>query len=91
MVRRGSGHVTLLGAGPGAADLITLRGLTTLQAADVIYYNRLSDAALLDHAKPEARCTSVGKAPGSHAVPQAEINARLVRSAQFGLNVVRLK
>ncbi len=88
---RKPGHVTLLGAGPGAADLITLRGLVALQAADVIYYDRLADPALLAHAKPGARCISVGKAPGCHSVPQDQINARLVQSAQKGQTVVRLK
>ena len=90
-VQRPQGHVTLLGAGPGAADLITLRGLTALQSADVIYFDRLVDADLLHHAKPTARCISVGKAPGHHSVPQQQINARLVASAQLGLAVVRLK
>ena len=88
---RKSGHVILLGAGPGAADLITLRGLAALQSADVIYYDRLSDPALLSHAKPGASCISVGKSPGHHALPQDQINARLVQSAQLGLTVVRLK
>jgi uroporphyrin-III C-methyltransferase len=90
-VRRKSGHVTLLGAGPGTADLITLRGLAALQSADIIYYDRLADPALLAFAKAGAICVSVGKAPGHHAVPQEDINARLVHSAQQGKVVVRLK
>ncbi len=90
-VQHKSGHVTLLGAGPGAADLITLRGLAALKSADVIYYDRLVDPALLTFAKSGAICISVGKAPGHHAVPQEEINARLVHSAQKGRAVVRLK
>jgi uroporphyrin-III C-methyltransferase len=85
------GHVTLLGAGPGAADLITLRGMLALQAADVIFYDRLADPALLGYAKTSARKISVGKAPGNHSVPQGEINAHLVRAAQEGQQVVRLK
>ena len=89
--RRKPGHVTLLGAGPGAADLITLRGLAALQGADVIYYDRLADPALLAHAKPGTVCVSVGKAPGHHSVPQDQINRRLVQSAGLGLSVVRLK
>lgn len=84
------GHVTLCGAGPGAADLITLRGLAALQAADVVFYDRLSDPALLAHA-PRARHVSVGKAPGNHSVPQDQINARLIEAALQGLKVVRLK
>ena len=58
--RRVQGRVILLGAGPGAADLITLRGLKALQAADVIFYDRLCDPALLAHARPSATCVSVG-------------------------------
>lgn len=91
MQGRSPGHVTLLGAGPGAADLITLRGMQALQAADVIFYDRLSDPALLDFAKPGARLISVGKAPGHHSVPQPQINALLVQAAQQGHKVVRLK
>lgn len=85
------GHVTLLGAGPGAADLITLRGMRALQAADVIFYDRLADAALLDFAKVGARKISVGKAPGNHSQSQPQINALLVTAALQGLRVVRLK
>lgn len=85
------GHVTLLGAGPGAADLITLRGLQALQAADVIFYDRLSDPTLLTFVKPGAQTISVGKAPGNHSVPQGQINARLVQAARQGQSVVRLK
>lgn len=90
-LRGKTGHVTLLGAGPGSADLITLRGLAALQSADVIYYDRLADPALLQHAKRGARCISVGKAPNNHSVPQDRINEALVQSAQLGLTVVRLK
>lgn len=89
--RRGQGTVALVGAGPGSADLITLRGLDRLKAADVVYYDRLADPALLDHARPGASLIYVGKAPGCHAMPQARINALLVQSARQGLRVVRLK
>lgn len=86
-----SGFVSLVGAGPGSADLITLRGLQRLQAADVVYYDRLADPALLNHARKGASLIYVGKAPGCHAMPQAQINALLVQSAQAGQQVVRLK
>jgi uroporphyrin-III C-methyltransferase len=89
--KRGRGHVTLLGAGPGAADLITLRGLHALQSADVIFFDRLSDPALLAYAKPGARCIPVGKAPGNHTIPQDQINLSLVQAARQGHAVVRLK
>ncbi|MES2435963.1 MAG: uroporphyrinogen-III C-methyltransferase [Pseudomonadota bacterium] len=85
------GFVSLVGAGPGSADLITLRGLQRLQAADVVYYDRLADPALLKHARKGAALIYVGKAPGCHAMPQVQINALLVQSAQAGLQVVRLK
>lgn len=85
------GFVSLVGAGPGSADLITLRGLDRLQAADVVYYDRLADPALLKRARKGASLIYVGKAPGCHAMPQSQINALLVQSAQAGLNVVRLK
>jgi uroporphyrin-III C-methyltransferase len=83
------GHVTLLGAGPGSADLITLRGLQRLQSAEVIFYDRLADPALLDHA-PQAEHIYVGKAPGCHAMPQEAINAALVHAGRTR-RVVRLK
>jgi uroporphyrin-III C-methyltransferase len=85
------GFVSLVGAGPGSADLITLRGLNRLQAADVVYYDRLADPALLKHARRGASLIYVGKAPGCHAMPQTQINVLLVQSAQAGQQVVRLK
>jgi uroporphyrin-III C-methyltransferase/precorrin-2 dehydrogenase/sirohydrochlorin ferrochelatase len=85
------GFVSLVGAGPGSADLITLRGLDRLQAADVVYYDRLADPALLKRARKAESLIYVGKAPGCHAMPQARINALLVKSAQAGQRVVRLK
>ena len=86
-----SGFVSLVGAGPGSADLITLRGLDRLKAADVVYYDRLADPALLSHAKRGAVLVYVGKAPGCHAIPQEQINALLVQAARAGQQVVRLK
>ena len=85
------GFVSLVGAGPGSADLITLRGLQRLQAADVVYYDRLADPALLHYARKGADLIYVGKAPGCHAMPQAQISALLVQSALRGQQVVRLK
>ncbi len=86
-----SGHVSLVGAGPGSADLITLRGLDRLRSADVIYYDRLADPALLHHARPGAARIYVGKAPGCHAVPQEQISQMVVAAAMQGQHVVRLK
>jgi len=85
------GAVSLVGAGPGCADLITLRGVRRLQEADVIYFDRLVDPALLDLARPDASRVFVGKAPGLRAWPQARINRLLVASALAGKRVVRLK
>jgi uroporphyrin-III C-methyltransferase len=83
------GHVTLLGAGPGSADLLTIRGLQRLQTAEVIFYDRFADPALLHHA-PQAEHIYVGKAPGCHAMPQDAINAALVAAGRTK-RVVRLK
>jgi uroporphyrin-III C-methyltransferase len=85
------GSVSLVGAGPGSADLITLRGLARLKAADTVYYDRLADPALLTHARPDAALIYVGKAPGCHAMPQDRINALMVAAARQGQRVVRLK
>lgn len=85
------GSVSLVGAGPGSADLITLRGLDRLKAADTVYYDRLADPALLAYTRPGAALVYVGKAPGCHAMPQDRINALMVAAARAGRRVVRLK
>ncbi len=85
------GFVSLVGAGPGSADLITLRGLDRLRQADAVFYDRLADPALLRHVRPAAALTYVGKAPGYHSMPQDRINALLIDAALRGLRVVRLK
>lgn len=83
--------VSLVGAGPGCADLITLRGVRRLQEADVVFYDRLADPALLDLARKDAERVYVGKAPGAHSWPQDRIDAVLVSAAKRGQRVVRLK
>ncbi len=85
------GSVALVGAGPGSKDLITLRGLRRLQEADVIFYDRLIDPELLDHARDDAERIYVGKAPGHHHWPQEKISGVLVDYARQGKRVVRLK
>jgi len=85
------GFVHLVGAGPGAADLVTLRALRLLGEADVIVHDRLGTEAALDLARRDATRINVGKAQGDHTMPQAEINALLVRLARDGNRVVRLK
>jgi uroporphyrin-III C-methyltransferase len=85
------GKVYLVGAGPGAPDLITLKGLRCLRAADVVIYDRLIAPQLLAEARADAELIFAGKRPGCHQLPQAEINRLLVEHARQGRLVVRLK
>lgn len=91
-----TGLVTLVGAGPGDAGLLTLQGLRALQDADVIVADRLGARTLLeqlarDGETIDAEVIDVGKLPGHHPVPQDGINELLVQLARAGKNVVRLK
>lgn len=86
-----AGIVSLVGAGPGARDLITLRGVQRLQEADVIFYDRLVDPGLLELARRDAERVHVGKAPGLPSWPQDRINGLIVAAARQGKRVVRLK
>ncbi|MEP1793105.1 siroheme synthase CysG [Parasphingorhabdus sp.] len=85
------GSVALVGAGPGAKDLITLRAVQRLQEADVIFYDRLVDPEVLELARRDAERVYVGKAPGCHSWPQEKITQTLVSAAQRGQRIVRLK
>jgi uroporphyrin-III C-methyltransferase/precorrin-2 dehydrogenase/sirohydrochlorin ferrochelatase len=85
------GHVSLVGAGPGAEDLLTLRAQRLLQEADVIVYDKLVPEAIVAMGRRDALRIYVGKAKGAHSASQDEINAILVREAQDGRRVVRLK
>ncbi|MCV6594930.1 MAG: siroheme synthase CysG [Silicimonas sp.] len=87
----GSGRIALVGAGPGAADLLTLRAVEHLQEADVIFYDRLVDPEVLELARRDSERIYVGKHPGAHALPQDRINAQVVAEARKGRRVVRLK
>jgi uroporphyrin-III C-methyltransferase/precorrin-2 dehydrogenase/sirohydrochlorin ferrochelatase len=86
-----AGFVYLVGAGPGAADLVSLRALRLLGEADVIVHDRLGTQEVLRLARRDARFVDVGKSQGDHTMPQAEINALLIREARAGRRVVRLK
>ncbi|WP_407317107.1 uroporphyrinogen-III C-methyltransferase [Isoptericola halotolerans] len=85
------GHVTLVGAGPGAADLLTYRAWRAVARADVVVHDRLVPVEVLDDLGEHVEVVDVGKAPGRHKVPQDGINALLVRHARAGRRVVRLK
>ncbi|MDF0715695.1 uroporphyrinogen-III C-methyltransferase [Muricauda sp. 334s03] len=88
-MRRG-GKLTVVGAGPGDVDLITLKGVKALQNADVVLYDALVDSELLEHAS-QAEQIFVGKRRGCYSYQQEQINDLIVERAQQGLHVVRLK
>lgn len=85
------GFVWLVGAGPGATDLLTLRAQRVLQLADVIVHDALVPDAVIAMGRRDAERIDVGKRKGRHSVSQAEIEAILVREAEAGKRVVRLK
>ena len=85
------GRASLVGAGPGAVDLLTVRAVQAIQSADVLLYDKLVGAEVLALAPAGARRIDVGKRCGRHAMSQAAINALIVRHAQAGAHVVRLK
>ncbi len=85
------GRVYLVGAGPGDPELLTLRGATLLAGADVVLYDNLVSARILELAPASAERIYVGKKAAHHVLPQDEINALLVSHARQGRRVVRLK
>ncbi len=85
------GHVALIGAGPGAEDLLTLRAQRLLMQADVILFDALVPEAVVAMGRRDAERIGVGKRKGCHSKSQAEINALLVELAGAGKRVVRLK
>ena len=86
-----AGKVWLVGAGPGDPELLTLKALKALQAAEVVVHDRLTPQAIIDLAAPGARRIDVGKRKSRHTLPQDDINLLLVGLAREGLRVVRLK
>jgi uroporphyrinogen III methyltransferase/synthase len=85
------GRVSLVGAGPGDPGLLTIRGRTLLEQADVIYYDNLAAPAVLGYAPRTAEKIYVGKKRADHAISQDELSNRLVAEANKGRRVVRLK
>ena len=85
------GHVWLVGAGPGAEDLLTLRAQRVMMEADVIVFDALVPQAIVDMGRRDAERISVGKRKGCHSKSQEEINNLLVALAGDGKRVVRLK
>ncbi|HET6970147.1 MAG TPA: SAM-dependent methyltransferase, partial [Phenylobacterium sp.] len=88
---RGPGQVWLVGAGPGDPELLTIKALKALQAAEVVVHDGLVSDEILDLAPTSARRISVAKRKSRHSYSQDEINRMLVAFAREGLNVVRLK
>lgn len=88
---RPRGRVSLVGAGPGDPELLTLRAARRIAEADVIVYDNLVGDGILELARPTTRLIYAGKQAGRHALPQAEINRLLVELGSEGLDVVRLK
>ena len=85
------GTVCLVGAGPGAGELLTIRGMERLKACDAVVYDHLASQELLGFVRKDCRIIYAGKEAGSHSMPQEEINRLLIGLAKEGLNVVRLK
>ncbi|MEA2868002.1 MAG: uroporphyrin-III C-methyltransferase / precorrin-2 dehydrogenase / sirohydrochlorin ferrochelatase [Bradyrhizobium sp.] len=85
------GRVTLVGAGPGDPDLLTVKALRALQDADVVFYDELVSPEILDRARRDASRVPVGRRVGKPGIGQAAINKLLIEAAKSGQRAVRLK
>ena len=85
------GKVLLVGAGPGDASLITVKGLLAIREAQVLVHDRLVNLELISQVPPNCKIINVGKTSNHHPVPQEQINQILIDHALAGKNVVRLK
>lgn len=88
---RADGHVTLVGAGPGDPDLLTIKALRALQDADVVFYDELVSPEVLDRARRDAARVPVGRRVGKPGIGQDAINSLLIEAARAGQRAVRLK
>ncbi|MGF1737173.1 uroporphyrinogen-III C-methyltransferase [Photobacterium satsumensis] len=89
--RKKQGFVSLVGAGPGDPELLTLKALKSIQSADVILHDHLVTKAIIQNAKPGTHIIEVGKSYNNPSATQEGINAMLVSMAQRGLRICRLK
>jgi uroporphyrin-III C-methyltransferase / precorrin-2 dehydrogenase / sirohydrochlorin ferrochelatase len=89
--RNGSGHVALIGGGPGDPELITVLGRRLLAEADVVVTDKLAPRGLLDQLDPDVEVIDAGKAPHAHNLTQDQINDLIVARARAGQRVARLK
>ncbi|MDP3170266.1 MAG: uroporphyrinogen-III C-methyltransferase, partial [Polaromonas sp.] len=86
-----NGHCTLVGAGPGDPELLTLKALKAIQAATVLLVDDLVSDEIVAYARPDARIVHVGKRGGCKSTPQEFIEKLMIMAAREGENVVRLK
>src|SRR3954447_534351 len=85
------GRVYLVGAGPGDPGLLTLRAVECLRQADLVIYDKLVPARLLEQANPTAECRCMGDVPGSRQERWSQIMSAVIAAAKVGKTVVRLK
>lgn len=86
-----AGHVSLVGAGPGDPDLLTIRAARLIGQAEIVFVDRLVGQGVMELISASAEIVYVGKSKGEHSLPQAEIQRRTIEAAKAGKRVVRLK